>query len=293
MPAPAQLLPVTVRKPWGREVWYSGIEQRGESLVRQGPKSIPLARYLGAHGRRRPVTLLKTLHPDAGNLYLEVHAEKSEVYIVDAVDASRWPEGGRMLLGINEAKRTKGDRAFRERLLAAAKAAESSRRIDAVQAFMSAVPLAVGDAVAIPPRVPHSLLEGVSVVEFQTPVFERKILAASQPVVTQQGWDSAAAVQMMDLSSRPCVRPASKAGRQALSSGAAFSVTRHRVAEGDALSVSPWSVGWIVAGELSQGETRFGARSAWIAPARAELRAVAATEVLVADEHDQPDQPAA
>ena len=283
MPAPAQLLPVTVRKPWGREVWYSGIERRGESLVRQGPKSIPLARYLNAHGRRRPVTLLKTLHPDAGNLYLEVHEHKHEVYIVDAVDEACWPRGGRMLLGTSAAPDE--HRAFRENLLAAARAAEASGRVDDVQAFMRAVPLEVGDAVAIAPRVPHSLLRGVSVVEFQTPVFERKILAASQRVATQQGWDSAEAVDLMDLETQPRVTPANAAARQILAANATFTVTRHRLADGATLTVDGWSVGWVVRGELRHDDLAFRGRSAWISPEQAALRADIATEVLIAHEH--------
>lgn len=279
---PAQLEPVTVHKAWGREVWYSGVEARGESKVRLGDRApIPLSRFLAMHKRRRPVTLLKTLHPERGNLYLEVHERKHEVYVVDAVG----PGGGRMLLGACRAGQAPSDRAFRERLLAAARAAETSGRIDDVQAFLNAVTLRVGDAVAIPPGVPHSLLRGVSVVEFQTPVFERKILAASQPVATQDGWDSAEAVELMDLRTRPGVMSPNRAPCQTLATSAAFTVSRHRLDRDEALAVHAWSVGWVVAGELRHGDVAFPARSAWISPQRDELRAVADAEVLVASEH--------
>ena len=285
MPTPPALLePVTVRKPWGREVWYSGIEERGESRVLDGGERTPLSRFLSTHGRSRPITLLKTLHPDAGNLYLEIHEHKHEVYIVDAVDAASWPAAGQMLLGANVEASGLGDAAFREHLLAAAHAAEASGHVDGVAALMQAVPLEVGDAVAIAPRVPHSLLRGVSVVEFQTPVFERKILAASQRVATQTGWDSAEAVDLIDLNAEPRVTSPNGEPTQALGAGDTFTVTRHRLAAGATLAVAPWSVGWVVNGKLRHDEVAFGARSAWIAPEAANLCADSACETLVSRE---------
>ena len=286
MPTPPALLePVTVRKPWGREVWYSGVEERGESRVHHGGERIPLSRFLAALGRSRPVTLLKTLHPDAGNLYLEIHEHKHEVYIVDAVDAACWPAAGQMLLGASVAASGLAEAAFREHLLATARAAEASGQVDGVAALMQAVPLEAGDAVAIAPRVPHSLLRGVSVVEFQTPVFERKILAASQRVATQAGWDSAEAVDLIDLNAEPRVTSPSGEPTQTLGSGDTFTVTRHRLAAGETIAVAPWSVGWVVSGKLRHDDVAFGPRSAWIAPKAAELRADGACETLVAQEH--------
>lgn len=286
MPTPPALLePVTVRKPWGREVWYSGVEERGESRVHHGGERIPLSRFLAMQGRDRPVTLLKTLHPDAGNLYVEVHERKYEVYIVYQVDADCWPTAGRMLLGASVERSGLGDDEFREHLLAAARAAEVSGRVDGVAALMRAVPLAVGDAVAIAPRVPHSLLRGVSVVEFQTPVFERKILAASQRVVTQAGWDSAEAVDLIDLEAEPRVTPRTCEARQTLGAGDTFTVMRHRLSAGDTLAVAPWSVGWVVDGVLRNDDVSLGARSAWLTSDAVELRAHADCETLIA--HDR------
>ena len=285
MPTPPALLePVTVRKPWGREVWYSGIEARGESRVHHGGERIRLSQFLATLRRDRPVTLLKTLHPDAGNLYVEVHERKYEVYIVDEVDAERWPEAGQMLLGASVERGGLGEAEFRERMLAAARAAEASCRVDGVAALMRPVPLAVGDAVAIAPRVPHSLLRGVSVVEFQTPVFERKILAASQRVATQAGWDSAEAVDLIDLEAEPCVTPRTSEPRQTLGASDTFTVTRHRLGPGDTLAVPPWSVGWVVDGVLRNDDVSFAPRSAWIASEAAELGADADCETLIAHE---------
>ena len=281
---PAPLEPVTVSKPWGREVWYSGIEERGESHVRHHGERIPLSRFLLTRGRNEPVTLLKTLHPDAGNLYVEVHERKHEVYIVDRVDVTCWPEAGQMLLGASIERSGLGEAAFREHLLAAARAAEASCRVDGVAALMRAVPLTAGDAVAIAPRVPHSLLRGVSVVEFQTPVFERKILAASQRVATQTGWDSAEAVGLIDLEAEPCVTPRNGAPTQTLGAGETFTVTRHRLSAGDTLAVAPWSVGWVVTGAVGNEDVSFGPRNAWIAPEAAVLRAQADCETLIAHE---------
>ena len=285
MPTPPALLePVTVPKPWGREVWYSGIEARGESHVRHQGERIPLSRLLVTQGRSEPVTLLKTLHPERGNLYVEVHERKHEVYIVDTVDAARWPEAGQMLLGASVERNGLDESAFREHLLAQARAAEAAGQVDGVAALMRAVPLEVGDAVAIAPRVPHSLLHGVSVVEFQTPVFERKILAASQRVATQTGWDSAEAVDLIDLDAEPHVTPRNGEPTQTLGASDTFTVTRHRLSAGDTLSVAPWSVGWVVDGVIGNEDVSFGPRNAWIASEAAELRADADCETLIAHE---------
>lgn len=286
MPTPPALLePVTVRKPWGREVWYSGIEARGESRVHHGGERIRLSQFLATLSRDRPVTLLKTLHPDAGNLYVEVHERKYEVYIVDEVDAERWPEAGQMLLGASVERDALDEDEFRQRLLAAARTAEASCQVDGVAALMRTVPLEVGDAVAIAPHVPHSLLRGVSVVEFQTPVFERKILAASQRVATQTGWDSAEAVDLIDLDAEPHVTPRTSEPRQTLGASDTFTVTRHCLSAGDTLAVPPWSVGWVVDGVLRNDDVSFAPRSAWIASEAAELGADADCETLIA--HDR------
>ena len=60
-------------------------------------------------------------------------------------------------------------------------------------------PLQVGDVVKVPLLTPHSLQHGVRTIEFQTPVYERKILSFAQQVVTQGHWDTAEAVAQMNL----------------------------------------------------------------------------------------------
>ena len=279
--APAPLRPVTVAKPWGREIWYSGADARGESGVATSAGVVPLTRYLGERGRTRPVILLKALRPTTGNLYLEVHETKSEVYVVDRVDGE-----GRMLLGPRRDVLARlGAAEFRAAVRRAAGEAQAGRAdIETVQSFMDPVDLRPGDAVTIPLRVPHSLLKGVHVIEFQTPVFERKILAASQPVATQRGWDVDAAVAAMDLSVRPTVEPGVGHGVHEIGRAPDFAVTRHRPARGGAFTVPPWSVGWVVRGALRCRGRCFEARTAFVAPEAAELRAGTDTEVLVAAE---------
>ena len=278
---PSALQPVTVAKPWGREVWYSGVESRGESGVCTSGGVEPLSLYLAEHGRTKPVILLKALQATAGNLYLEVHESKSEVYVVDRIDGA-----GRMLLGpLPDVLSKFGETEFRAAVRRAAVKAEAGEAaIDAVQSFMNPVDLRPGDAVTILPRVPHSLQKGVHVIEFQTPVFERRILAASQPVVTQQGWDIDAAVAAMDLSVQPAVRSRQEDEVSVIASPPDFTVTRHRLANRSAVAVPPWSVGWVVRGTLRCRGRRFRARTAFLAPAAAEMTAQAESEVLVATE---------
>ncbi|MDE0272362.1 MAG: hypothetical protein OXP11_14280 [Gammaproteobacteria bacterium] len=220
--APVKLEPVTVAKPWGREIWHSAIEARGESAVRTAAGSVPLSRYLEAAGIKAPVILLKVLDPHPtpilGDLYFEVHERKREVYIVTAIDREAWPDGhGRIRLGMDQARRQSygNDDAFRAAYLAAVRAYERERRaIDAgerpsgaaeqqrraaMEAFTACAPLQVGDVVTVPPWTPHALQHGVRVVEFQTPTYERRVISFAQKVLTQGHWDSEDAIARMSL----------------------------------------------------------------------------------------------
>ena len=287
-PQPAALEPVAVEKPWGREVWYSGVEARGESRVRvAGGTAIPLSRYLRAHGRSADVVLLKALQPDKGDLYMEVHDAKWEVYAVDEVDEALWPRGGQMLLGANQGRRAALGEGFRAALLDAAQRAESAgrqcgRALADVAGFLNAVVLHPGDMVAIPPRMPHSLRRGVSVIEFQTPVFERKILAASQPVATQNGWDSAAAAAAMNIDLAPDVRSARRTCAGETIRTADFSVVA--LGPGARGVFRPWSVGWVQRGEVRANGVPFGPRTAFVAPTQVQIHASADAWALVAEE---------
>lgn len=223
---PVILDPVEVPKPWGREIWFTGIEARGESRVRGDGGSMSLASYLALAPericRRQPIVLLKVLDPRPepvlGELYLEVHEHKREVYVVTGVDESAWPDGqGRIRLGVDQATRARypNDEALRAAFLAAANDYENVRRaIDdgtadldqreqsarqATLTFISEQKLTVGDVVSVPTWMPHALEHGVRVVEFQTPTYERFIISSTQTVVTQDHWDSARAIRGMSL----------------------------------------------------------------------------------------------
>lgn len=227
---PVLLQPVSVEKPWGRELWFTAMESRGESAVVLDQGSTPLSSYLALAPdrlcRRRPIVLLKILDPKpqpvAGDLYFEVHEKKREVYIVTGIDPQAWPDGsGRIRFGMNQERRSEfaDDAAFRQAYLAAVKDYEAVRRsIDAgntidpaieaekrcaMEGFTSLQPLTVGDVVTVPTWVPHSLQHGVRVVEFQTPTFERFIISFAQQVVTQDHWDSDHGIANLSLDPPP------------------------------------------------------------------------------------------
>ncbi|WP_439134442.1 hypothetical protein [Pseudomaricurvus sp.] len=140
-----RLAPVSIAKPWGQEIWYTGIEERGQSQVTDGRYSMPLPwllsllpDYLTA-GKARDLNLLKILDPlpeDVfGDLYFELHEEKQEVYVVTSVDRTAWPTGtGGIRIGFDPLKRAnyESDEAFVSAFKAAVKSYEVVRReIDA------------------------------------------------------------------------------------------------------------------------------------------------------------------
>lgn len=102
--APLALRAVEIGKPWGRELWFTGMERRGTSAVVDGAgRTTPLPFVLALAPRRftgstiDALNLLKILdpHPDPllGDLYFELHTRKQEVYVVTAVDRDAWPGG--------------------------------------------------------------------------------------------------------------------------------------------------------------------------------------------------------
>jgi len=145
---PLALCPAEVPKPWGRELWYTGIEERGVSLLAApgGRPGLPLPQLLEAlpkriaGGQPRRQVLLKILDPLPeevyGDLYFELHEEKREVYVMLRAEPTAWPDGqGRIRLGFNRAERKKyeDDNAFRAAFLTAVQDYEAvRRRIDRV-----------------------------------------------------------------------------------------------------------------------------------------------------------------
>ncbi|MBV1877571.1 MAG: hypothetical protein KUG79_08010 [Pseudomonadales bacterium] len=113
---PWLLQTIGIDKPWGTEIWYTGIEARGICTV----NGIPLP-WLGLclnesiygncaeKDRHQDPILLKILatrpEQDYGDLYFEVHQEKTEVYIVTDIDHTVWPSGiGQIRVGFNPHK---------------------------------------------------------------------------------------------------------------------------------------------------------------------------------------------
>ena len=255
---PAALHPVTVEKPWGREVWYSGIEARGESRACQGNLAAPLSRFLAAAGLDE-VILLKALEATDGDLYLEVHETKEEVYVATTP--------GTLQLGMNQTLRSQfeDDESFRQAFCRAAMAYEAGRvGREAVDEFVTSQPLAKGDVIAIEPWMPHSLQRGVSVIEFQTPVFERYILASNQAVVTQQGWDTERALPRIKLNAPTPSEPVTQApGIERLAATSSFSVWRARDVEMGIPRHASYVIGIVTAGHAMIGDTEL--RSAFLA----------------------------
>ncbi len=254
--APLMLDPVYIPKPWGQEIWYTGIEVRGQSAVIAQNHKVPLPwllslmpRFLAA-GFAEHIVLLKILDPlpdeRYGDLYFEMHEQKQEVYVVTDIDRRAWPDGvGAIRLGFNQQKRAEfnDDAAFKAAYLAAVRDYEMVRReIDqqldqqrlahaiglndpvdaailnqwlpllspelmalesekrtAMYSYTATTDLQVGDVVKVPCFTPHALQHGVRTVEFQTPVYERKILSFNQKVLTQSHWDTETALEKISL----------------------------------------------------------------------------------------------
>lgn len=106
---PLPLSPVEIPKPWGKEIWYTGIEERGVSKINETPIAWVLDVFGTALGFPNPPMLLKILAPfpekNLGDLYFEMHEKKTEVYVVTAIDPSAWPSGtGKIRYGFNADK---------------------------------------------------------------------------------------------------------------------------------------------------------------------------------------------
>jgi hypothetical protein len=124
---PWPLQTVRIAKPWGAELWYTGIEDRGVCTA----GGIPLpwitdllpSTIIGSAMGGSPL-LLKILDPlpdqNLGDLYFELHEKKIEVYIVTSVDPIVWPDGvGKIRYGFNQTLRTNypNDASFRSAYL--------------------------------------------------------------------------------------------------------------------------------------------------------------------------------
>lgn len=304
------LLPLAIAKPWGQEIWYTGVEARGVCCFRQGHLKTPIPWLQaavpgsGLGNEAEALVLLKILDPLAqpvvGDLYFELHEEKQEVYVVTHIDKDSWPDGvGYIRMGFDRQKLDSfgGDKAaFRLSYLAAVKAYEAVRReIDALPSgtrvlpeqqdresrlridmdnFSQLSPLVVGDVVKVPLLTPHSLQHGVRTVEFQTPVYERKILSFAQRVLTQNHWDTQEAVELMVLEQAPeddfvLIESASGIQVERIVDFSDFDVCRVSLTEGASMSfaaIPSYALIMVIQGKLSAGGVDWEAEEALILP---------------------------
>jgi mannose-6-phosphate isomerase class I len=94
---PYLLKPIFIPKPWGQEIWFTGVEKRGVSCLAPfySPQtSFPIPwffsalpqTFLGKKYETQNLVLVKILDPFPlpvfGDLYYELHTKKNEVYIV-------------------------------------------------------------------------------------------------------------------------------------------------------------------------------------------------------------------
>ena len=138
---PLMLDTIRIAKPWGAEIWYTGVEQRGVCRVGKTPLPwiIRLAGSLCCGDASERLILLKILDPLPeqvyGDLYFEMHEQKVEVYVVTNVAPSAWPEGtGAIRFGFDNDKRGESGSldAFKREWLSAVNAYRETRmEIDA------------------------------------------------------------------------------------------------------------------------------------------------------------------
>ena len=233
--APLRLATQTIDKPWGQEIWYTGVERRGVCNFVAGKAVTPIPwlqavlpdAVAGEPGQA--LVLLKILDPSPqpvlGDLYFELHEAKREAYVVTGINRQAWPDGiGYIRYGFDplQIASCPSPEAFREEYLNAVTAYERQRRLldtltaegktpssvqlaterqlrEYMDSYTAMRPVQKGDVVQVPVLLPHALQHGVRVIEFQTPTYERKIVSFAQKVLTQDHWDSQEAVASMLL----------------------------------------------------------------------------------------------
>ncbi|GAB3276096.1 hypothetical protein [Parahaliea aestuarii] len=305
------LSPRHIPKPWGQEIWFTGVEERGVCAFAAEGSELPIpwlqaampANAAGEPGRG--LVLLKILdplpEPVRGDLYFELHEQKREVYVVTHIDRQAWPDGvGAIRYGFDPAVRAgfPSDEDFRGAYLEAVADYEGVRRqIDALPPELSPSaevlaqearlraamdrftflrPLQVGDVIKVPLRLPHSLQHGVRTVEFQTPVYERKILSFAQRVLTQDHWDTREAAEVMQLAP-PAQEPfellqqAAQLQVERIVDFEDFEVQRATLEAGASMSLEAadsYLLAMVVSGALHLGERVFGPGEALLLPQR-------------------------
>jgi mannose-6-phosphate isomerase class I len=215
------------------------------------------------------------------------------------VDESAWPGGaGYNRYGFDPAQvgAAASDQAFRREYLAAVEAYERVRRaLDelpegvaagpalreqerqlrvAMDSFSHSRPLRAGDLVVVPPLQPHALQHGVRTVEFQTPVYERKILSFAQKVLTQEHWDTREALPqalLLPPDEQPFERLLQERGVlvERIVDFPDFEVRRVRLEGQAGLELKPvaeYALLMVIEGELALAGATYGAEQALLLP---------------------------
>ncbi|MCV6621831.1 MAG: hypothetical protein OIF51_08790 [Cellvibrionaceae bacterium] len=120
---------------------------------------------------------------------------------------------------------------------------------DEMSSFIAKRSLHLGDVIQVPKLLPHGLLHGVRVVEFQTPVYERLILSFRQKVLTQDGWDTE---QALTLLAEPPLSQAMQQGVCKLNTHFDERVNLERIVEFDGFEV--FRLSFLEAAELGVAE---------------------------------------
>ena len=289
--SPLPLSPIGIPKPWGEEIWYTAMEKRGVCTM----ANIPIPWILDTFPKTlsgqsyAPPILLKVLKPLAdpvkGDLYFEAHAEKKEVYVVTEVDQEAWPDGkGKIRFGFDRVKRDhyESTKAFAAAYLKAVQdywqvrsALDRGERIDneteeslrrEMESFTSLRDLEPGDVVQVPPLTPHSLQHGVTVVEFQTPHYERYILSFGQKVLTQDHWDTEDALSSVSFATDT---PLTGNLDDIIADFDEFSVQRLHLQPGESLDLpgQSYAIVMCITGELRITDTCIPESAAYFLPA--------------------------
>jgi hypothetical protein len=162
---------------------------------------------------------------------------------------------------------------------------EERARREAMDAFTEMRPLSEGDIVQLPCGLPHALQHGVRVIELQTPTFERRILSFAQKVLTQDHWDTHAAVAGMRLDSPPLVEPRVLMRErdctvERIVEFDGFAARRVRLAPAARLKLPidlPYALCIAISGELSLGNAKMVGEAACLVPQSATHRTLVNT----------------
>jgi hypothetical protein len=139
---PIALNPIAIKKPWGQEIWFTGVEKRGVSTLTSSngisvllpllTELLPITLLAQSHGELILLKILDPLpSPVTGDLYFELHEKKQEVYVVTHVDAKAWPdEVGGIRYGFDQkvVASFNNEKELREAYLSAVEAYEQVRR---------------------------------------------------------------------------------------------------------------------------------------------------------------------